>query len=543
VCLVVVWFLGLITRSDSQADNGQAKEKAAAAAKEQAAKKAAADKAAEEKAAAAAKKAAADKAAEVANKADNAAAEPVHIGGATGSNAANINGIYDPTSELCCGRHVYKRRDADIWIELFEGKWQVKPASGKGKDNGWAFFAAGRALEECGGSTWQIFDGKVWARQASVKLVPESRAAFELVHRPMRQLFTCSYAHTPVCGDVLYVGISPDFHCICMGAYCRRSIRLSIDTQECSNWSGLNYHNWLSKNTFFSTSGRYYLEDFCYMYDCHTGSEVQGRFQEKEWTKSICGLSPDESIVFISCRTEHCAYLELDGKSVFTHPKPHKLQVYLMTGQLMWEFEDPRFSWPTSDHEESAIICLPDNDSFIVHHGSSLSKYSISSRSCISSADVSELLQGRRFKPCFFKQDSLKYSPDGKWISFENAVVNSRTLQVTILPSSGNMQTTPVFFLPGSKTAIFAKQVFSLVDGIWTLRMSPRPNALPLIDGSEARTERIGESEYYCYQGFNMVTRTSGSDIFFGNLSFAYARVQPDAKGCLSVVSVHLQDP
>jgi hypothetical protein len=131
---------------------------------------------AEEKAAAAAKKTAVDKAAAEATKADNAAAEPVHIGGATGSSASNVNGIYDPTEELSSGRRVYKKRNHDIWIELFEGKWQVKPASGKGKDNCWAFFAAGRALEACGDSTWQVYDGKAWAVQASVKLMPESRA-------------------------------------------------------------------------------------------------------------------------------------------------------------------------------------------------------------------------------------------------------------------------------------------------------------------------------------------------------------------------------
>jgi hypothetical protein len=517
VCLVVVWFLGLIIRSDSQADNGQAKEKAAAAAKEKAAKKAAADKAAEE-----------------ANKADNAAAEPVHIGGATGSNAANIKGIYDPTSELCCGRRVYKRRDADIWIELFEGKWQVKPASGKGKDDCWAFFAASRALEQCGGSTWQVYDGKAWAVQARVKLMPESRAAFELVHRPTRQLFTSSYQHIDVCYGVIKIIISPDFRSICMRIYGRNSIFLSTETQRCTNWP-LGSDSNATNETFFSALGGYYVESgyysrCCHIIDCRSGNNVTQTFlrlltDPKEFKTEfrIWAISPDERFLFFSNYYEK-EYLN----SQKTHPagvikKTKKLQIARMTGDLIWEFEFPQIL---------AIICLPDNDSFIVHHSSSISKYSLSSQSRIVSVSVREILQGR----CF-DAGSLKYSPDGEWVSFENVVVNSRTLQVNILPSGKlNMQDSPVFFLPGSVTAIHAMQVFSLVDGRWTLSMSPKPDALPLIHSITDQMDHKQETEIH-HQAFNMVTRTSGSDVFFGNLSFAWTKYQPDLK-----VSVLLQD-
>jgi hypothetical protein len=513
----------------------QAKEKAAAAKKE--------------KAAAEAKKAAADKAAEEANKADKAAAEPVHIGGATGSNAENINGIYDPTCELSSGRRVYKRRDTDIWIELFGGKWQVKPASAKGKDNGWAFFAASRALEQCGDSTWQVYDSKAWARQASVKLMPESRAAFELVHRPTRHMFTSSYAHIDLHDGVQCAYVSPDFRTVFLTQYYRPTIRLRIENQRCvelkSKLGGIYGAGW-----FFPSGNYFKVEEENEPFECSTGNKVTCTVSVEDSRRlknrgNLCGISPDDKFAFYA----HGGGEDRTPGTVF--------QVWELTGKFLWEFNLPKTIF---------VVCLPDNDTFIVHHSRSLSKYSLSSRTCLLSVDCGDLLSQFRDVCCNCWRDVTiasshggyaKYSQDGRWASFCNVVVNVRSLQATLLPlrkvesSTSRVGQTvehilerhfdlispPVFFLPGSQTAIYDKQVFSLAGDNWTLRLSPRPNALPFLpdDGIFDGSPLIGQGCHYV--AYNLVTRASGSDVFFGNLSFAFA-----TKASFTSVSVHLQD-
>jgi hypothetical protein len=470
---------------------------------------------AEAKTAAADKKAAADRAAAEANKADNAAAEPVHIGGATGTNSENVNGVYDPTSELSSGRRVYKRRDADIWIELFEGKWQIKPASGKGKDDCWAFFPEGRALEQCVGSTWQVYDGKAWGVQSLVKLLPESRAAFELVHMPFRQLFTAGpYKRADGCSlpfPVNGVVISPDFRFITLQAYSSHHICISTDTQEEKSFPAFT----CSQKDFFSTSGRYYINLWWgTIFECQTGMEVTGTWQEECRKKlrpelRILGVSHDEKFVFY-------AYVPIHGR-VEMHPLPKEkdqfFQVFRMTGELEWEFNLPKTKF---------MVCLPDNDTFIVHHSCSISKYSLSSRTCIRTVSCCEF-------PSVNIGQHARFSPDGAWVSFFNVVVDTYTLHAVTLPLRGIKRNPPrslsgdtnaegcailqeidVFFLPGSRTAICDCQVFSLVDGKWTLRMSPRfSQVFPMLT-----------DEYYL-STHNLVTRQSGSDIFFSNVSFA----------------------
>jgi hypothetical protein len=241
-------------------------------------------------------------------------------------------------------------------------------------------------------------------------------------------------------------------------------------------------------------------------------------------TGHLCGISLDDRFVFHAGRGEW-------DLSFF--------QVWEMTGKFLWEF---------SLLETKFMTCLPDNDTFIVHHFRSISKYSLSSRQCVLSVNCgddlrpfSQFKQGEFMDFCF---GYAKYSQDSSRVSHCNAVVNVRTLQVTLLPHRVREQSLqrprtypgfdepPVFFLPGSQTAIFDKQVFSLVDGNWTLRMSPRAHALPLLPDVDFQ-----EYDESLYVGYNLVPRASGSGIFFGNLAFAFA-TQASGKS----VSVHLQD-
>ena len=84
------------------------------------------------------------------------------ISGATGVNAARINGFFEPTQEKGLdGRALYaKRGDASACIEHYGGDWQVKPVSSKGTANCWAYVEGGCGLEACTSRVWKVGDGK-----------------------------------------------------------------------------------------------------------------------------------------------------------------------------------------------------------------------------------------------------------------------------------------------------------------------------------------------------------------------------------------------
>jgi hypothetical protein len=112
--------------------------------------------------------------------ADNAQAAPVFISGASGDNAAVINGFFEPTEEKGLdGRVLYaKRGDASVCIEHSEGQWRIKPVSFKGKNGCRSLIAGGCGLEACTSCVWKVWDdkGKAWNDAPSVKLVAGAEA-------------------------------------------------------------------------------------------------------------------------------------------------------------------------------------------------------------------------------------------------------------------------------------------------------------------------------------------------------------------------------
>jgi len=64
----------------------------------------------------------------------------VDIRGARGTNAAIINGIYEPTDEISSGWPIYRKRgDAGKWLEYFvaANKWYIKATTDKGRAKVW----------------------------------------------------------------------------------------------------------------------------------------------------------------------------------------------------------------------------------------------------------------------------------------------------------------------------------------------------------------------------------------------------------------------
>ena len=100
------------------------------------------------------------------------------ISGATGPNAAKINGFYAPTQEKGLDGRVLlsKRDDANVCMEHLSGKWGVKSVSNRGKDASCAYVAGDCALQDCVSRIWKVYDGKAWSDQPSVKMATGSEA-------------------------------------------------------------------------------------------------------------------------------------------------------------------------------------------------------------------------------------------------------------------------------------------------------------------------------------------------------------------------------
>jgi hypothetical protein len=105
------------------------------------------------------------------------AADVVFISGATGINAASINGPYERTSETSDGYALHiKRGNTSMCMEHFEGTWIVKPVSNKGTASGFAWVTGNCALDACTLRQWTLYDGTSWINAPGVKIVTGAEA-------------------------------------------------------------------------------------------------------------------------------------------------------------------------------------------------------------------------------------------------------------------------------------------------------------------------------------------------------------------------------
>ena len=106
------------------------------------------------------------------------AAHHVFISGATGVNAAGINGAYYSTVETSDGHPLLRKRgDAGMLMEHFEGNWHVKPVSEKGTGSCMAYVEGGCALAACTSRQWRVtFDDKTFSDAPGVKMVTGAEA-------------------------------------------------------------------------------------------------------------------------------------------------------------------------------------------------------------------------------------------------------------------------------------------------------------------------------------------------------------------------------
>ena len=107
-------------------------------------------------------------------------AVPVEISGATGRNAARINGVYEPTAERRRDRVVYcKRGDGDSWLSLTAFGWMVQDTEDKEADNdvGALKCSASGVLAKAVSplavplATWEVCVGAgPWERQVTLRV-------------------------------------------------------------------------------------------------------------------------------------------------------------------------------------------------------------------------------------------------------------------------------------------------------------------------------------------------------------------------------------
>jgi hypothetical protein len=98
----------------------------------------------------------------------------VEISGACGPFSHVINGVFELTSQQCCGMSVFrKRNDGDKWLEYSSHaqKWNVLDTAHRGQSWGWAAFESKCSIEKCANVLgWKIFDGSKWADCPDMRL-------------------------------------------------------------------------------------------------------------------------------------------------------------------------------------------------------------------------------------------------------------------------------------------------------------------------------------------------------------------------------------
>jgi hypothetical protein len=101
----------------------------------------------------------------------------VIITGATGNVAPQVNGVFDPTDELCNGWVRYRKRGGqDCWLEYLEnkGQWHIKPSASKRSTNAWAY-ATCRPVQppQDIGDIWRLYDGNRFEDHPNVTITAE----------------------------------------------------------------------------------------------------------------------------------------------------------------------------------------------------------------------------------------------------------------------------------------------------------------------------------------------------------------------------------
>ena len=87
------------------------------------------------------------------------------IDNVTGSNALSVNGVYEPTPELCDGLPVFQKKgNGDIWLEYFNSKWRIRVTTNRRTTSQTASVIANRPClpQDCNIREWQVAEGDIF---------------------------------------------------------------------------------------------------------------------------------------------------------------------------------------------------------------------------------------------------------------------------------------------------------------------------------------------------------------------------------------------
>ena len=86
-----------------------------------------------------------------------------------------MNGIYEPTAEVCGGFSVFHRQGGASWLEydVANKKWQVQPTAERGTGNAWATLLNPSLCypQLCPPGTWQVAVNSVYGTTPSVSVI------------------------------------------------------------------------------------------------------------------------------------------------------------------------------------------------------------------------------------------------------------------------------------------------------------------------------------------------------------------------------------
>ena len=102
-------------------------------------------------------------------------AVPCDIRGAQGPSASSINGVYEPTDEICGGWPVYRKQgDSEKWLEhhAATNEWYVKPTADRNRAEGWMCLSSDPPCrpELCDG-VCEVWNGERWIVADSVTVL------------------------------------------------------------------------------------------------------------------------------------------------------------------------------------------------------------------------------------------------------------------------------------------------------------------------------------------------------------------------------------
>ena len=103
---------------------------------------------------------------------------PCIIAGATGQDAATVNGTYHPTDEIYNGRVLFRKGGGGgQWLRYLTDQdrnyWMVSPTANKdaNDDIGWAHCIETGLYDPAKAATWTVYDGGEWGAQPAVTCV------------------------------------------------------------------------------------------------------------------------------------------------------------------------------------------------------------------------------------------------------------------------------------------------------------------------------------------------------------------------------------